>query len=126
MAVAFVAGGAVSLLILALHVGGYPLAAILLGLAFGAELDLAGYITSRYFGVRRFGQVYGTIYLFVFVGSNLSHLSYGFLFDRAGDYDASLWVAMAWLGVAMGCFLGLPSFSDGLGSRSERRSEGEM
>jgi len=76
--------------------------------------------------VRRFGQVYGTIYVFVFVGSNLSHLSYGFLFDKAGDYDASLWVAMAWLGVAMGCFLGLPSFSDELGSRSERRSEGEM
>jgi hypothetical protein len=38
-----------------------PLAGIIsLGLASGTEIDMIGFLTSRYFGKKRFGQLYGT------------------------------------------------------------------
>jgi MFS family permease len=36
-----------------------PLAAILVGFAIGAEVDLMAFMTSRYFGLRHYGQLYG-------------------------------------------------------------------
>lgn len=38
----------------------FAIAAILMGLGFGAESDLIGYLSSRYFGFRYFGTIYGT------------------------------------------------------------------
>jgi len=49
-----------------LGVGGDPriavLAAILVGLAVGAEVDVLAYLTGRYFGPRHFSRIYGSCY----------------------------------------------------------------
>ncbi|WP_260581958.1 MFS transporter [Sphingopyxis sp. PET50] len=38
------------------------LGAVALGVSLGAELDLIGYMTARYFGLDRFGRIYGILY----------------------------------------------------------------
>lgn len=89
-------------------------AAIAMGLAFGAEIDLAGYIASRYFGTRNFGVVFGTLYIFIVVGSSLSHILYGAMFDLTGGYQAAILAAIVCLLGAVACFLALPPFRDSL------------
>ena len=45
------------------------IAALLIGLAAGAELDVIAFLTSRYFGMRSFGEIYGVQLMFFAVGS---------------------------------------------------------
>lgn len=82
-------------------------AAILLGLAAGAELDLLAYLTSRYFGVRHYGAVFGGIYAFFTVGSGLAPLLYARVFDLLGSYRPMLAVAAIAIAVAVGLLLTL-------------------
>jgi MFS family permease len=37
------------------------IAIILVGFAAGAEIDIVGYLTARYFGMKSYGLIYGTI-----------------------------------------------------------------
>ena len=47
-----------------------PVAGIIsLGLASGTEIDMIGFLTSRYFGMKRFGQLYGYLFASFVVGS---------------------------------------------------------
>jgi predicted MFS family arabinose efflux permease len=65
-------------------------AAFLIGLGSGAETDIMAYLTSRYFGLRSFGAIYG----FVFAGFALAQGSGAYLmgaaFDVARSYDFAL------------------------------------
>lgn len=81
--------GAVLLLIT--RSGSIPfLAAFCIGLGMGAEGDLIAYLTSRYFGLRSFGEIYGFIFgSFVLAGASGAFLM-GFGFDRTGSYTAPL------------------------------------
>jgi MFS family permease len=61
--------------------GGVPiLGAVLCGMGIGAEVDLMAFFTSRYFGLRAYGKIYGMMFaffsLFTGVGPYLSGLSY--------------------------------------------------
>jgi MFS family permease len=49
-------------------------AAIGVGFALGTEVDLMGYCTGRYFGLRRYGSIYGTLYGFAILGVAASPL----------------------------------------------------
>jgi MFS family permease len=42
---------------------------ISVGLASGTEVDMVGYLTSRYFGLKRFGQIYGYMFAIFTAGS---------------------------------------------------------
>lgn len=65
-------------------------AAFLIGLGMGAEVDIMAYLTSRYFGLRAFGEVYGyTFASFVLAGA-LGPWLMGFGFDRSGSYGSIL------------------------------------
>lgn len=69
-------------------------AAFLIGLGMGAEVDIMAYLTSRYFGLRAFGEVYGyTFASFVLAGA-LGPWLMGFGFDRSGSYGSILVVFM--------------------------------
>ncbi len=83
------------------------LAAVLMGLAAGAELDLLAYLTSRYFGVRHYGAVFGGIYAFFTVASGLAPLTYARSFDLLGSYQPVLVVAAGGLVVAIGLLLSM-------------------
>jgi MFS family permease len=79
------------------------LAIAVIGLAVGAEVDLNAYLTSRYFGLRAFGQIFAAQYLFVGIGSALGAPAIGWLRDRTGLYDTALkFAASAFLLGAVG------------------------
>ena len=72
-------------------------AAIAIGLAGGAELDLMAYMTSRYFGMRHYGSVYGGIYCFFALSAAVGAPLYGWTFDRFGTYSPIMTLTLALL-----------------------------
>jgi len=71
------------------------LAAILVGLAGGAEFDLIAYLCARYFGMRHFGPIYAWQWASFSVAAGVGALSFGLLFDSTGSYRAPLHLASA-------------------------------
>ncbi|WP_217575035.1 MFS transporter [Streptomyces sp. GbtcB7] len=64
---------------------------IALGLAIGAEVDLISYMTSRYFGLKSFGQLYGYMYGIFAIGSAMGPLLFAASFDSLGSYNPAFW-----------------------------------
>ena len=98
---------------LALGLGGiqYALvAAIALGLAMGAEVDLIGYFTARYFGLRNYGVLFGIQYSAFSLGCGISPLLAGQIWDHTGNYDYALIGAAVLLLLAVLISLSLPKF----------------
>ena len=107
---AFVAGGC-----LALGWGGisYALvAAIALGFAIGAEVDLIGYFTARYFGLKNYGTIYGFQYSVFSLGAGISPLLAGYIWDTRGNYNLALVGGAFLLIFAVMLSLTLPKFAD--------------
>lgn len=88
------------------------LGAVAVGLSIGAELDLIGYLTARYFGMRAYGRIYGVLYAAVLVGSAVSPVAYGQASDLTGSYAAALFGGAAALTAAALLFLTLRRFPD--------------
>jgi len=66
------------------------LAVFLIGLGMGAEVDIIAFLTSRYFGLRAFGEVYGYAFAFYTLGGALGPWLMGLGFDRLGSYSSIL------------------------------------
>lgn len=78
------------------HFFGLPFAPVLMlmvGLATGAEADALGYLTSRYFGLKAYSEIFSWLYGALALGAAGSPLLLGYLFDRFGDYQEGLIVA---------------------------------
>jgi MFS family permease len=89
--------------------------ALIIGLAAGAELDLFAYLTSRFFGLRHYGAVYGGQYVFFSIGAGAAPFAFGRAFDHYGSYDHILLVvaSMSIVGALLMLTLGrYPDFSD--------------
>ena len=87
--------------ILAAGPGGPPpvLAAIALGFGLGAEVDVIGFMVSRYFGLRSYGEIYGCMFAIFTVGTGLGPVLMGLSFDATRSYNVALTV----FGVALVC-----------------------
>lgn len=83
------------------------LAAILIGMAAGAEIDLLAYLTASHFGQREYGAIYGWQYSVFALGYGLSPLALGLMRDATGDYALALAVSSLLVGVAALLMLGL-------------------
>jgi len=84
-----------------LAAGAAPLAGIIaLGLASGTEIDLIGYMTSRYFGQKRFGQIYGYMFSGFTIGAGLGPMVLGRAYDALHSYVAAFLVFGALMIVA--------------------------
>ena len=86
-----------------LNFGGLPFAifaVVLIGLLLGAELDLLAYLTSRLFGQRAFGAIYGWVYSVFSIGFGVSPFLMGGVRDRLGSYDVAMIGSVAFLGIA--------------------------
>lgn len=68
-------------------------AAILIGIGFGAEADVLGFIVSRVFGLRHFGAVYGTFMVVFLVGVSAGPAAFAFALSGHGGYPAALALA---------------------------------
>jgi MFS family permease len=84
------------------------LGAVLVGLGMGAEVDLIGYLQSRYFGLRAFGQIYGYLFAVFTVGTGLGPFVMGATYDAFGSYRPALMAFLAVLACAAWLLLRLP------------------
>jgi MFS family permease len=82
-------------------------AVALVGVTQGAELDLAGYLIARYFGVADFAAIFGLTILTIGLASAGSQMAFAFLFDRFGGYDLPLQLSVAAFALAGAGFLAL-------------------
>jgi predicted MFS family arabinose efflux permease len=100
--------GATSLTFILLLLPGRSMAIIIAamlinGYAAGTKLQIAGYLTSAYGGMKNFGLIFGSMASLIAAGSGLGPLMAGFLFDFYGNYDVYLWIGVvgtlfsAWL-----------------------------
>jgi MFS family permease len=101
--------------------GGAPVpffAAICIGLAIGAEVDMLGFFVSRYFGRRSFGILYGLIFALFTIGIGTGPAYLGFAFDHFHSYDPVLRIFVALLVVAALLFLPLGKYRYPKGSET--------
>ena len=76
----------------------------------GAEVDLIGYFTARYFGLRNYGVLFGIQYSAFSLGCGISPLLAGQIWDLTGNYDYALIGAAVLLMLAVLISLSLPKF----------------
>ena len=69
------------------------IAAALLGLAAGAEVDLIAFLTARYFGRRAYGAIYGWQYSVFALGYGFAPWFVGLSRDQFGDYRPAMLVS---------------------------------
>ena len=65
-------------------------ATFFIGLGLGAEVDIMAYLTSRYFGLRAFGTIYGVIFAGFGLAAGLGTYLMGSAFDATGSYTFTL------------------------------------
>ena len=75
--------------------------AILFGLGTGAESDLFAYLVSRYFDLRKFGEIFGIVNGAFMVGAAVGPVLVGVGYDVDGHYRSILWVNVAMLAVVV-------------------------
>lgn len=73
------------------------LAIVLVGMGLGAEVDLIAFLSSRYLGLKSFGEIYGYLFAAFMLGSGAGPYVMGIAFDKTGNYG----VALAGLCVAL-------------------------
>ena len=110
VALAFLIAPIVGISLLALGAGGTAalVAALLVGLAVGAEVDVLAYLTSRYFGARSFSAIYGTFYGIYTLSGGLGPLFTARLVDTGDGYPVALAVHAVLLAVAALLLLRFP------------------
>lgn len=85
--------------------------ALAVGISFGAEGNLLGYMTARYFRPQAFGRVFGLLYAAYLCGTAISPTLYGVAVDYFGNYDAILVAAGGMLLLSAALFLRLGTVS---------------
>ena len=80
------------IVLLAMGAAGYLafVAALLIGLAVGAEVDVLAYVTSRYFGSRSFSRIYGSYYGLYSLSGGIGPLLTAMTVDSTGSYKLAL------------------------------------
>lgn len=93
------------------HWAYYPMA-FFFGIGLGSESDVLGYFTSRYFGLKSMGELYGYIFGAFMAGSATGPALYGLVQARTGNYDAILIASMVMLIMVCVVCATLPRFKD--------------
>jgi MFS family permease len=78
---------------------------LLLGLGIGGETDLLSYMVSRYFGLAKFGTIYGWIFTAALVGNAVGSSILGWAFQLTHSYSATLAAYSLLLAIAAGLTL---------------------
>jgi MFS family permease len=84
--------------------------ALAIGISFGAETDLVGFMVSRYFGLRNYGRLFGVMYGLCLSGTVISPMLYGWVKDHVGTYFPMIHAAAGLLTFASGILATLPPF----------------
>jgi MFS family permease len=73
---------------------------VALGLAVGAEIDMMGYLVSRYFGFIALGKIYGMLFALFTVAAGLGPFLMGLSFTSTKSYEVGFGAAAALLLIA--------------------------
>ena len=87
-----------------------PWAAFAIGFALGAEVDLIGYLTVRYFGLDHYGRRYGVLYGAFVLGTGFSPLLISLLAEHFDGYRPALWTCASLVAAAMLLLATAPRF----------------
>jgi MFS family permease len=68
-------------------------AALLIGFAAGAELDLMAFFAARYFGLAHYAKIYAILYAILAVAGGLAPMLFARVFDVTASYDISFLIA---------------------------------
>ena len=102
--------GAAMLLVLAPLSPILALDGLLIGLALGAELGLASYFVTRFFGFKSYGQIYGCIYGAMVAGSGSGTVLMGVAYEVTGTYRPAFAVAAGTLLISAILIASLPRY----------------
>lgn len=93
---------------------GYPAyaCAALLGMLVGAEIDVLGYAVKRFFGLARYGTLYGLIFAIFHLGGAVGAFSMGALHRATDSFSAGLLLGSAGCLLAAIAFTLLPPYRD--------------
>lgn len=83
-------------------------AAIMIGLTLGAEVDVLAFLTTRHFGLRSFGALYGGVLVGLSIGTSFGPLAASRIFDEFGHYAPFLWLTVAFMLISSLCLVSLP------------------
>jgi len=103
----FMLGPVIGLSLFAMGASGFEAAicTALIGIAIGAEFDVMAYFTSKYFGQRSFGEIYGYSYSGFKLGASIGPLIMGLTHDALGRYTEVLWAMAIIMVVCCTCTL---------------------
>ena len=90
--------------------GAATVAALVLGLALGAELDILAYLVSRYFPIQNFGILFGAIGGFVTLAGSTGPMALNAVYDHTHSYQPALWALLPLCAVAALLFLTLGTY----------------
>jgi|TARA_R100000501_G_scaffold17911_1_gene34562 predicted MFS family arabinose efflux permease len=76
-----------------LNGGPVIIAALLLGVAAGPEVDMLAYLTGRYVQMENYGASYGTILGLFCLGAAIGPMLFGWTVDMTGDYGLILTIS---------------------------------
>jgi predicted MFS family arabinose efflux permease len=85
-------------------------ALVINGYASGTKLQLVGYLTAAYTGMRKFGSIFGLMASLIAAGSGLGPVLGGLIFDIWGSYAPGLWAGVVLTLVSAWLLLGLPAY----------------
>ena len=85
---------------------------LLVGFGLGAESDAIPYLLTRYFGLRRFSELYAYTWSAYACAGALGPLLMGGMFDRTGSYESTLLVFCGLVIVSAGLFSALPHYGN--------------
>jgi len=111
-AACFALGPLLGIWLLAEEVGRAGVCAFLIGLGAGAEVDAIALLTSRYFGLRHFGSIYGYFYAAFMLGTGLGPAAVGVGFEGTGSYTTPLFLAAGAVALLCVALLTLGPFPD--------------
>jgi len=127
VAIAFFLLPMIGIAILASGAGGIApfLGAIACGLGIGAEIDLMAFFTSRYFGLRDYAKLYGTIFGIFALGVGIGPALSGASFDRFHSYTPAFVIFEMMLAASCLIFLRLgpypfPALGQALSGSAEK------
>ena len=95
-----------------------PVCVILIGFMIGAEMNILGFMTKRYFGERAFGKLYGIAFACFSAGGAGGAQLFAFSRSHLGSYAPGLIATAALSLAAAGLFLFLPRYRYGAGNSS--------
>ena len=75
------------------RMGSAAFAAILVGLAAGAELDLMSYLAARYFGMRHYAKIYAVLYSALAVAAGSAPYLFARIYDTTKSYRLAFFAA---------------------------------